>query len=116
MDKKPLFSKYLAIGIILLFVGTCIIPVTAQTITKSDVVPSIIIHKIFFVGTLDNYTINDTEFHFISHNLRVLEFELSPGGWGFSYHHYKSVDFNYIGGEINFHGILRPHFILGWLG
>jgi len=34
MDKKPLIVKWLAIGIILLFVATCIIPVIAQNIEK----------------------------------------------------------------------------------
>jgi hypothetical protein len=36
MDKKPLISKYLAIGIILLFVGTYFIPSTSQKIEKSS--------------------------------------------------------------------------------
>ena len=35
MDKKPLIGKCLAIGIILLFVGTCIIPAIAQDTEKS---------------------------------------------------------------------------------
>ena len=30
MDKKPLIGKYLAVGIILLFVGTCIVPAIAE--------------------------------------------------------------------------------------
>ena len=34
MDKKPFFRKWLAVGIILLFVGTCVIPTTAQNIEK----------------------------------------------------------------------------------
>lgn len=36
MDKKPLISKWLAIGIIFLFVGTSIIPATAQDTWKSQ--------------------------------------------------------------------------------
>ena len=36
MDKKPLICKYFAIGIILLFVGTCIIPSTSEKIEKSS--------------------------------------------------------------------------------
>jgi len=34
MDKYPLIGKGLAVGIILLFVGTCIIPSTAQDTGK----------------------------------------------------------------------------------
>jgi len=34
MDKNPLLSKGLAVGIILLFIGTCIIPTSAQDIEK----------------------------------------------------------------------------------
>jgi nitrous oxidase accessory protein len=34
MDKKPLIVKWLAVGIILLFVGTCIIPAIAQDTEK----------------------------------------------------------------------------------
>jgi len=34
MDKKPLISKRLTVGIILLFVGTCVIPAIAQTTEK----------------------------------------------------------------------------------
>lgn len=36
MKKYPLIWKGLAVGIILLFIGTCIIPVTAQNIEKSS--------------------------------------------------------------------------------
>jgi len=36
MDKKPLIGKWLAIGIILLFVGTCTIPASAQNTEKSQ--------------------------------------------------------------------------------
>jgi parallel beta-helix repeat protein len=36
MDKKPLIGKCLAIGIILIFVGTCIIPAIAQDTEKSQ--------------------------------------------------------------------------------
>jgi hypothetical protein len=34
VDKKPLIERCLAVGIILLFVGTCIIPLTAQDTEK----------------------------------------------------------------------------------
>ncbi|HUS99824.1 MAG TPA: hypothetical protein VMY59_05850, partial [Candidatus Thermoplasmatota archaeon] len=36
MDKKPLIVKWLVIGIILLFVGTCTIPSTAEHIIKNQ--------------------------------------------------------------------------------
>ena len=36
MDKKPLFSKYLAVGIILLFVTSSILPATAKPILVSE--------------------------------------------------------------------------------
>ncbi len=40
MDKYPLISKGLAVGIVLLFVGTCFIPVTAQYIEKPSLLTS----------------------------------------------------------------------------
>lgn len=78
------------------------------------------ISKIFFVGTLVNYSINETNFDFGSHNLRVLTFDYYRAFgflhlWGVSYYHYKAIIFGYEG-MVDFHGILRPHFICGMLG
>jgi hypothetical protein len=60
MQKKPLIRKCLAIGIILLFVGTCIIPAIAHPATADDVTITI---KGGFGCTVTiqnngNYTIN----------------------------------------------------------
>jgi parallel beta-helix repeat protein len=40
MDKYPLISKGLAVGIVLLFVGTCFIPLTAQYVEKPSLLTS----------------------------------------------------------------------------
>ncbi len=37
MDKKPLIVKWLAVGIVLLFLGTCIIPSTGLNVEKSQI-------------------------------------------------------------------------------
>ena len=36
MDKKPLIREWLVLGIILIFLGTCIVPATAQNIEKQS--------------------------------------------------------------------------------
>jgi hypothetical protein len=121
MDKNPLIRKGLTVGIILLFVGTCVIPSSAQNIEKPPLTTSISIHKIFFLGTLVNYSINETDLYLKSHNLRVFTFDYERVfGFlrlsGFSYYHYKAIIFAEEAGKIDFHGILRPHFICGMLG
>ena len=113
-------KKWLVVGIILLFVGTCIIPAIAQSIEKPPLSTSMSIHKIFFLGTLINHSINETDFYLESHNLRVFTFDYyRVFGFlllsGFSYYHYRAIIFSY-GGMVDFHGILRPHFICGVLG
>ena len=115
MIRNHLGKKGLVLGIIFLFVGTCVIPSSAQNIEKPSLTTSISIHKIFFLGTLINYSINETNFYLESHNLRIFEFLYSGNQWGFSYYHYRGVIFGMESGKIDFHGILRPHFICGIL-
>jgi hypothetical protein len=120
MDKNPLLRKVLAVGIILLFVWTSTIPSSAHDIEKTSLTTNISIHKIFLLGTLDNYSINETDLYLKSHNLRVFTFDYERvfGFFllsGFSYYHYKTIIFG-MNGRIDFHGILRPHFICGMLG
>ena len=114
-----MISKWLAVGIILLFVGICVIPSSAQNMGKPSLPTNILIHKIFLFGTLVNYSINETYFSLESHNLRIFDFYYDGGlffhhMWEFSYFHSRGVVLGY-SGEVDFHGILRPHFICGIL-
>ncbi len=119
MDKKSLIVKGLVVGIIIMFIGICVIPSSAQNIEKLSKPTNISIHKIFLFGTLVNYSINETDFTLESHNLRLFDFYYDgglffPNYWGFTYFHTRRIIFGY-SGEVDFHGILRPHFICGIL-
>jgi len=57
VDKKPLISKYLSIGIILLFIGTYSIPAVAQS--QDDNQSQGIIFNLMFVMTV-SWSANET--------------------------------------------------------
>jgi len=105
---------YLIIGIVTLFFSLMVIPVLgtelipkenindgyARINMKYDSIQSsgISISKIFFLGTLVNYSINETNFDFESHNLRMLTFDYDRAFgflhlWGVSYYHYRAIIF-----------------------
>jgi hypothetical protein len=70
--------------------------------------------KLFLFGRLYNLSVNGSNYHFDSHNLRGME--TSRHGfrfWEIRFFHYTGNVGWSIGGDIHFRGILRPDFICG---
>ena len=123
--KNSLYRKGLIIGVIFLLIGIGISPIACSmkyTIEKNDEMVENFdtattpfgrsVRKIYFIGQIDNLSINGDYYEFHSNNLRKFMYHrFSLRDWGFEYYHHTNI-YVYIGG-FNFRGILRPNFICG---
>jgi len=117
--QNGILRKGLVVGIILLFVGTCIIPTIAESAPiknekrneRNHYLP--ISPRCYYFGIIDNLSVNGTTYLFEAINLRYLGFD----GYGNIYYsHIKHEPMHYywiFENDAQFHGILRPHFICG---
>ena len=112
--------KCLAIGIILLFVGTCIIPTIAESApiqnekrNKINYCLSLIpTSKAYVIGIIKNLSVNGSDYFFECIYVRALVvFRYDSRNWELDYFHMYRT--NWIIENINFRGILRSNFICG---
>jgi hypothetical protein len=126
---KSVFDKGLIFTILILFIGTNVLPnisgnavdetnnhnvIYPQKINNHDIL-LIYFHRIYFFGPIYNLTIdNDTrDYEFESNNLRELDIHFfGIGNWEISYRRMHNVHRG-IGG-FRFRGILKPTFICGF--
>ncbi len=128
--RTKAYKNGLVIGVIFLFIGISIIPITSpmdvvkeknnsgvvnfQKLNTSDISFGRYVRKIYFIGRIQNLTVQGNDYEFESHNIRKFEYWRSGiiRSWGFSYDHFAD---NFIFGisGFNFRGILKPNFICG---
>jgi len=124
--KNNVYRKGLIIGVIFLFIGVSIIPITSSmkyTIEKNDEIVENFdtattpfggsVRKIYFFGRIHNLTVEEDDYEFGSNNMRKFSYwRYGIRSWGVSYDHFRGGYHCGIGGY-NFRGILRPNFICG---
>jgi hypothetical protein len=127
--RTKAYKNGLVIGVIFLFIGISIIPITSsmdvvkeknnsgvvnfQKLNTPDMPFGRYVRKIYFIGKIQNLTVQRNDYEFESNNIRKLEYWRSGiRSWGFSYDHYVDGYSCGIGG-FNFRGILKPNFICG---
>ena len=125
---NKVYRNCLIMGVIFLFIGISIIPITSSidvvkerndldiadlkklNISTTPFGRGVI--KIYFIGRIHNLSINGDEYEFHSNNLRRFVYHrYSLRDWGFSYAHHTNIGYHISG--VNFRGILRPNFICG---
>ena len=126
--KNNVYGKGLIIGVIFLFIGISMIPITSSMdVVKEKNDLDIVnfkklnlsstpfgrsVWKIYFIGRIDNLSIIGDDYEFHSNNLRKFAYyRFSLRDWGFEYYHHMGIHVH-VGG-FDFRGILRPNFICG---
>jgi hypothetical protein len=115
-----MIRKWLAIGIILLFVGTCIIPAIAESAPIQNekrnkinyCLPLIPTSKAYVIGIIRNLSVNGSDYFFECLYVRALVvYRFDSRNWELQYFHFYRI--NWTIENINFRGILKPNFICG---
>jgi len=126
--KNKVYRKGLIIGVIFLFIGISMIPITSsmdvvkekndldivnfKKLNTSNTPFGRSVWKIYFIGRIDNLSIIGDDYEFHSNNLREFQYyRIDLRNWGIQYSHSTNCKIH-VGG-FDFRGILRPNFICG---